>query len=195
MSAGPLRCAAAAVLAAALLLGGCATVSERISAATQGPGQRKDPWENWNRKVFDFNTRLDEAVLKPVATAYRDLVPGMVRSGVDNFFGNMSDAWSAVNHLLQGKVQNGVEMSFRFLTNTGIGLLGVLDPATEFGLERKSEDFGQTLGRWGFGSGPYMVLPLFGSTTVRDVVGLPFDQVASRPRSSTTAPAATASLH
>ncbi len=176
-----------ALLGVALQLGGCATVekagarlSDRISkATTQSPGQKKDPWEEFNRKVFSFNEALDEKVLKPVATVYRDVVPSLVRAGVDNFFGNFYDAWSAVNHLLQGKGQTGLEMGMRFMTNSVFGLLGILDPAAEIGLERRSEDFGQTLGKWGFGSGPYLVLPLLGPSTIRDVVGMPLDLMAS----------------
>ncbi len=179
--------ASVALLGMALQLGGCATVekagarlSDRISKATTlSPGQKKDPWEEFNRKVFGFNEALDDKVLKPVATVYSDVVPSLVRAGVDNFFGNFYDGWSAINHLLQGKGQTGLEMGMRFMTNIVFGLGGILDPAAEMGLERRSEDFGQTLGKWGFASGPYLVLPLLGPSTVRDVVGMPLDLKAS----------------
>ena len=169
--------AVALVLLAAL--GGCATTtgSSGAAPADAGPATNPvDPWERWNRAVYAFNDRLDRAVVKPVATAYRDFVPSPVRTGVGNFFGNLFDSWSAVNHLLQGKPASGLAMGMRFLTNTILGIGGVLDPASEMaGLERQSEDFGQTLGRWGVGPGPYVVLPLFGPSTLRDAVALPVD--------------------
>jgi phospholipid-binding lipoprotein MlaA len=138
-----------------------------------------DPFEGWNRGVFRFNDAVDEAVLKPVATGYRKAVPHPLRLAVGNFFGNVSDAWSAVNHFLQGKPQSGLEMTMRVATNSVFGLAGVLDVASEAGLERQQEDFGQTLGRWGCGPGPYLVLPLLGPSTLRDSFGLPLDRAAS----------------
>ena len=166
-----------AVLALSLL-GGCASVGGD-GAKRQGPGQRVDPWERWNRKVFAFNEDLDKHVLKPVATAYQKVVPELVRTGVDNFFTNAADGWSAVNHLLQGKWQSGFEMTVRFTTNTVFGFAGLLDIASEAGLESQPEDFGQTLGRWGFGAGAYIVWPVLGPSSVRDSVGLPLDLMAS----------------
>ncbi len=143
------------------------------------PPPKEDPWENFNRKVFDFNDSVDEAVLKPVATAYRKVVPELVRTGVNNVLGNIGDLWSAANHLLQGKIHHGLDMGMRVLTNTVFGLGGLLDPATEMGLVRRSEDFGQTLGKWGVGSGPYLVLPLLGPSTLRDGAALVVDSKAS----------------
>lgn len=157
------------------LASGCATVPP--GAASANPA---DPWENWNRKVFAFNDAVDEAVLKPVAQAWRDVVPQLVRTGVSNFFGNIGDVWSAANQVLQGKVGNGLEMGMRVLTNTLFGLGGLLDPATEARLPRRSEDFGQTLGVWGLPPGPYLVLPLLGPSSVRDAAGLPLDRYATR---------------
>jgi len=155
-----------ALAAAALVLAtGCATVPASPAGATP-PGP--DPWESVNRKIFNFNEQVDEAVIKPVATAYRDVVPGLVRQGVSNVLGNIGDVWSAANHLLQGKVHHGLDMGMRVLTNTFFGLGGLLDPATEMGLVRRSEDFGQTLGRWGMGPGPYIVLPFLGPSSLRD---------------------------
>ena len=169
------------------LLGACASVPAGAPAVatTTAPS---DPWENWNRKVFAFNDALDAAVLKPVAETYRDVVPSLVRTGVSNVLGNIYDVWSAANQLLQGKVQQGLEMGMRVVTNTVIGLGGLLDPASEMGLTRRSEDFGQTLGRWGLGSGPYLMLPLLGPSTVRDTAGMLVDrQVAPASLPDTTA--------
>ncbi len=160
-----------APLAVALALAGCASVP-----AGGGAAVATDPWEGFNRRVYAFNDGFDEAVFKPVATAYRDAVPQLVRTGVSNFFGNVGDAWSSANQFLQGKFQLGLEMGFRVLTNTVFGLGGVLDPATEMGLTRRSEDFGQTLGRWGLGQGPFLVLPFLGPSTVRDTAGLVVDR-------------------
>jgi phospholipid-binding lipoprotein MlaA len=159
--------------------GGDAVTGKDASDAKLSPGQRADPWENWNRKVYAFNDAIDRAVLKPVATAYVNTVPEPVRRGVSNFFGNFNDAWSAVNNFLQGKVANGFQDIMRVGTNTVFGLGGLLDVASEFGLDRQGEDLGQTFGRWGFGPGPYVVWPLFGPSTVRDSIALPFDRSIS----------------
>lgn len=169
------------VVSAALALaafGGCATapVPGVVDRHTAGP---KDPYEPFNRKVFAFNDTLDTYALKPVATAYTKVVPSPIRTGVHNFFGNFSDAWSAVNQLLQGKPADAGSMTLRVLTNTTIGIGGLFDPATSLGLERKSEDLGQTLGVWGLEPGPYLVLPLFGSSDIRDAIALPADTYVS----------------
>jgi phospholipid-binding lipoprotein MlaA len=164
------RGAAAGLLLAAFA--GCASIPERHTAG-------KDPYESINRKVFAFNDTLDTYALKPVATAYTNVVPSPVRTGVHNFFGNFSDAWSAVNQLLQGKPRDAGSMTLRVLTNTTIGIAGLFDVATDLGLERKSEDLGQTLGVWGLNPGPYLVLPLFGSSDIRDTLALPADTYVS----------------
>jgi len=161
----------------ALALVGCTT----IQAARGGPGQRLDPWENWNRKVFRFNEDVDQAVLKPVATAYTNVVPQLVRRSVGNFFNNFSDAWSAINNILQGKFEAGFEDVTRVSTNTLFGLFGVLDVASEMGLDHHYEDFGQTLGRYGIGAGAYVVLPILGPSTVRDAAAIPLDRLATPP--------------
>jgi phospholipid-binding lipoprotein MlaA len=162
----------AAMMAGFLLLQGCSTLGK-------SPGDRLDPWENWNRKVFNFNEGLDTHVLKPVATVYSNIVPGPIRRSIDNFFGNAADAWSAVNNFLQGKVANGLHDVIRFGTNTVFGLGGFLDVATEFGLDHQYEDFGQTLGTWGVKSGPYIVWPVLGPSSVRESFAMPLDLSAS----------------
>jgi phospholipid-binding lipoprotein MlaA len=160
--------------AVVLALSGCA------SLMTPGPsGHKRDPWENWNRKVFAFNESLDENVLKPVTTAYSELVPRPVRLGIDNFFGNVGDAWSAVNLFLQGRLKTGLNQTLRFAINSTMGFGGVIDIAGEAGIERNSEDMGRTFGRWGSGTGAYIVWPLFGPSSVRDTLAMPLDWLAS----------------
>lgn len=158
-------------LAAALLMGAAVVQAQ--------PTSPQDPLERVNRSIFDFNEGLDRNVLQPVASGYRKVVPSMVRTGVGNFIGNFGDAWSAINQFLQGKPSEGVHMGFRVLVNTTLGLGGILDWGTELGLERQSEDFGQTLGRWGLGAGPYLVLPVLGPSSVRDAGGLVLDLQAT----------------
>lgn len=153
-----------------IVLSGCATVPGNGT----GPNPA-DPWEGWNRKVYAFNDGIDSAVMKPMAEGYRAVLPQLVRSGIDNVLGNIGDVGSAVNQLLQGKVQSGLEMGMRVIVNSTFGLGGLLDPATEMRLTRRSEDFGQTLGRWGVGSGPFVVLPLLGPSTLRDALTLPVE--------------------
>ncbi len=135
----------------------------------------RDPLESFNRGVFAFNEGLDQAVLKPAATVYRDVTPRLVRTGVGNFLGNLDDAWSSVNSLLQFKLRDAVDNFMRFGVNTTFGVFGVLDVASEMQIDRHSEDFGQTLGSWGFGTGAYLVLPIFGPSTARDTAALPVD--------------------
>ena len=158
------RLAAAALLGAMLV--GCAT-------------NPRDPLEPVNRKVYAFNDAVDRAVVKPVATAYRDTVPQPVRTGVTHFFSNIGDAWSAINAFLQLKAEAGMRNTMRFGMNTLFGLGGLLDIASEAGIESHQEDFGQTLAHWGVGSGPYLVLPLLGPSTLRDTSALPLDMKAS----------------
>lgn len=140
-----------------LTLAGCAV----------GPDKR-DPFENFNRGVMRFNDEVDTAVLKPVATAYQEALPSPARKAVSNVFSNLGDVWSTANSLLQLKIPQAAEGLMRVSINTVFGLYGVLDIASEMGLERHREDFGQTLGYWGVPAGPYVVLPLFGPSTARD---------------------------
>jgi phospholipid-binding lipoprotein MlaA len=121
--------------------------------------------------MYGFNQAVDEAVLKPVSKAYKEALPEIVQSGVRNFFSNIADIFISVNNLLQGKVIEAANDGLRVAVNTTIGGLGVLDWASEMGLEKHNEDFGQTFGRWGVEDGPYFVWPLFGSSTARDSVG------------------------
>lgn len=150
-----------------------------LPAMAQSAAPTPDPWESLNRKVFGFNESLDSNLIQPVARVYRENMPQPVRQGVSNFFGNLRDLWSAINSALQAKPGHAVENTGRFLINTTIGIYGIFDVATHLGIERHSEDFGQTLGRWGVPTGPYLVLPLFGPSTVRDGVGLVPDSRAN----------------
>jgi phospholipid-binding lipoprotein MlaA len=167
----------AALALALLAVAGCST----INAARGGPGQRLDPWEQWNRKVFNFNEDLDRTVLQPVAVAYTDVVPQPIRVGVANFYNNFADAWSAINNLLQGKIEAAFEDGTRVGTNTVFGLFGVLDVASEMGLDHHYQDFGETLARYGVGPGAYMVLPVLGPSTVRDTAALPVNWKGAPP--------------
>jgi phospholipid-binding lipoprotein MlaA len=148
-------------------------------AGAQPVANPADPLEGFNRGVQGFNDGVDNAVLKPVAEGYRKVVPQFVQTGVGNFFGNLADGWSAINHLLQGKPESALNMTLRLAVNSTFGLGGLLDIATEAGLERQSEDFGQTLGVWGLPAGPYLVLPLLGPSSLRDTAGLPLDMAAT----------------
>ena len=146
--------------------------------ATTGEGDPRDPFEGWNRGVYKFNDKVDDYLLRPVAETYEDWVPREVRDRVRNFFGNLADPFIGVNNLLQGKVSEAFDDWTRFILNTTVGLVGIHDVATDFGLEKHNEDFGQTFGRWGAGTGPYLVLPIFGSSNLRDGVGLAADMYA-----------------
>ena len=148
------------------------------SLAYSEPDER-DPWEGLNRKVFAFNDTLDSYVLKPVAEGYQWLTPDPVEDGVSNVFSNLWTLTTIANDLLQFKFAQAASDTGRFLINTTVGLLGVFDVATHMGLEKHEEDFGQTLGYWGVGSGPYVVVPLFGPYTVRDGFGRVVDGVTT----------------
>jgi phospholipid-binding lipoprotein MlaA len=147
-----------------------------VQGCATGPNANPaDPMEPLNRAVFNFNDGLDRALLQPVATAYDQVTPSPVKTGVRNFFGNIADVWSVVNNLLQGKLKESVETLMRVSVNSTFGFGGVLDIGSEAGLSRNRQDFGQTLGVWGFDAGPYVVLPLFGPSSVRDTVGTVVD--------------------
>jgi phospholipid-binding lipoprotein MlaA len=148
-------------------------------AVGSAQAQPNDPLEPVNRAIFSFNDALDRAVLAPVARGYQAVVPELARQGVSNFFSNFGDGWSAINQLLQGKGEAAATMTMRVATNTLFGIGGLFDVASDLGMERQSEDFGQTLGWWGMPAGPYLVWPLFGPSTVRDSLGRPLDMAWS----------------
>lgn len=154
------------LLVALVALQGCATVAH--------PDPR-DPMESFNRAMFGFNDKVDTAVLKPVAKGYRAVTPDWLRKGVGNFFNNLEDMWSVVNSALQGRGQEFSDNVGRVMINTTIGLLGVVDVASDLNIDRHTADFGQTLGRWGVPPGPYVVLPIMGPRTLREVAALPVD--------------------
>ncbi len=159
-SAAPFRASLLSALLCLSLLGGC--------ASTNNP---RDPLEPINRAIYQVNDGFDNLLLKPAAIVYKGVLPQFVRTGVTNFFSNIYDILTALNNLLQGKLANALSDTGRVAVNTTLGLAGLLDIATEIGLEKHNEDFGQTLGYWGLGDGPYVQLPLFGPSSVRDSVG------------------------
>jgi phospholipid-binding lipoprotein MlaA len=161
----PLR--AFVIIAALLLTAGCATAPGRTTG--------NDPWEGVNRGVYKFNDTLDRAALKPVAKGYRAVAPRWLRSGVGNFFANLTYPATIVNQFLQGKGKAGMSDTGRFLVNTTIGVGGLLDVATPLGLQSHDEDFGQTLAVWGVKSGPFVNMPFFGPSSVRDAPSRVFD--------------------
>ncbi len=142
---------------ATLLLSGCASTSPKA-----------DPFESVNRATYKFNDVLDNAVLVPVAKGYRAVTPEFMRTGISNVFSNIGDVATAFNNLLQGKPEDAANDVGRVLINSSFGILGLIDIATPSGLEKHDEDFGQTLGKWGVGSGPFLMLPLMGPSTLRD---------------------------
>lgn len=162
-----------AVTTAGVFLIACMLVSPPLLADDEWDDDwvnvhEEDPWESWNRKVYGFNETLDRWALRPVAKGYRAVTPKPVRRSVRNVFRNAGEGRNLINNLLQAKFYDaGVDVS-RFMFNTTFGLFGIFDVATKMGLQGNNEDFGQTLGKWGVRSGPYMVLPLLGPSTLRD---------------------------
>lgn len=143
-----------------------------LTACASGPNANpRDPLEPFNRGMTNVNDAVDGAVLKPVATVYRDITPDPVRTGVNNFFQNLGDVWSFINATLQLRPREAAENFLRFNVNTVFGVAGLFDVASDMGLERTRLDFGQTLGRWGVPAGPYLVLPFFGPSSFRDAAG------------------------
>lgn len=161
----------ALVVFAALSGAGCATV--------QGPPDPQDPWEGFNRGVFEFNQSIDKAVIKPVAEFYQKVTPDPVDRSITSFFSNLNDVIVALNNLLQLKIEHAVSDVGRIVANSTFGVLGLFDVATRFDLDKHDEDFGQTLGYWGMDPGPYLMLPLLGPSTVRDTVGRAGDLAVS----------------
>lgn len=167
-------------LVVALACSGAAVAQTMQQPAPAGsvPVNPKDPWENWNRKVFTFNETIDRWFLKPVAQAYRTFTPGLVDRGITNFFNNLGELENFANSLFQLKGESAVVAFGRFTYNTTFGLGGLIDVATVFDLPERPEDFGQTLGYWGAGSGPYLMLPFLGPSTPRHFTGFTVDNFA-----------------
>lgn len=157
----------------------CATVFLMACAQQQQVKSIPDPWEPFNRRVYVFNEGFDRYFMKPVAKGYKAVTPEPAEQGVSNFFANLSDFKTAFNDFLQLKVWDGVSDSGRFLINSTLGIVGLVDVASEMGLEKHNEDFGQTLGRWGMPSGPYVMLPFLGPSTTRDAPSLVIDYYSS----------------
>ena len=153
----PLRIA---LVALAFSLGGCATNSDP-----------RDPFEPLNRGIYTFNDTVDKAVTKPIAQGYRAILPSPVRTGVSNFFSNIDDIFVTANNLLQFKLHDAASDFTRLLANTTLGIGGLFDVASNFGLPKHNEDLGQTFGYWGIGDGPFLMVPLLGPSNVRDAVG------------------------
>jgi len=147
-----------------------------VAETTANPLAIYDPWEGFNRRVYRFNALADRYVLMPVVQTYRTVTPGFARTGVQNFFSNLGEINTFANSVLQAKPTSSVVTLSRFALNTTVGLAGLFDPASAIGLEQRNEDFGQTLGYYGVGAGPYLVLPFFGPSTLRDSIGLAGDQ-------------------
>ena len=138
-----------------------------------------DPFESTNRIVFEISDDLDTMIIRPVAEIYRDVTPRFIKNSITNFFYNLSEVDTIINQLLQGKIVLAGQDSLRFLINSTIGIVGFVDVATRVGFERHDEDFGQTLGVWGIGSGPYVFVPFVGPSTLRDVFGIPLSWYVS----------------
>ena len=155
------------LLAVTVLLSACAT--------TQHAEEVNDPWEGYNRTMYSFNDTLDRFVAKPIAKGYDAVLPDAISQGVTNFFSNLLGIQVVFNDLLQFKFSQAADDAGYFLLNTTVGVLGIFDVAGHAGYKRGNEDFGQTLGAWGIGQGPYVVLPIIGPSTVRDGTGLLID--------------------
>lgn len=162
--AGPL-----AALVVAALVAGCASSASRVE---------HDPWEPLNRGIYEFNDFGDRLLIKPVAKGYKKVLPAFVRRGVTNFYDNLTTPRSALNNFLQGKPKRGFDDIARLLFNSTLGIGGLFDVASAGGLEEYDEDFGQTFAVWGIPSGPYLVLPFMGPSTLRDATGRPLDVLA-----------------
>ena len=138
-----------------------------------------DPFEDLNRDIFIFNEKLDEKLLKPAALTYRKVTPQFARTGVTNFFNNLEEIDTTINQVLQGEIKYAFNDAGRFVINSTIGLFGLIDVASKMGLERHEEDFGQTLGVWGFDSGPYIMIPFLGPSNPRDLLSRPISSFLS----------------
>lgn len=160
----------------ALMVSGCATApTEPVLSASDHcplPLEMADPWEPFNRAIYDFNARFDEAIFLPVSRGYQRILPQPVRTGVNNFFANLGEVSNVLNHGLQGRAGLALHNLGRFLINTTVGIGGLFDAASPLGLDRKPTGFGDTLARWGTASGPYLIVPFVGPSNLRDGTGL-----------------------
>jgi phospholipid-binding lipoprotein MlaA len=154
----------------AIAVASVVTAMSLVGCASTTANNPKDPFESFNRTMFSVNEGID-TVVKPVAQGYADYVPSPIRTGIGNFFGNIADLWIAVNNYLQGKITEGSSDVSRVIVNTTMGVGGLFDVATHLDLEKHNEDFGQTLGVWGVGTGPYLFWPFIGPRDVRDTFG------------------------
>ncbi len=154
-----------------LVLGSVVATLALSGCATTGGGRTDDPFEPVNRAMYAINDPIDQFVFKPIAQAYVDYVPSIIRTGINNYFNNIDDLFSVVNGLLQGKLDKAGNDMARVMINSVPGILGLIDVASDLGIPRGNEDFGQTFGYWGMPQGPYLFVPLFGPTTVRDGTG------------------------
>lgn len=150
-----------------LSLGGCAGK----------PENKDDPLEGWNRGVYKFNKAVDTVIAKPLTKGYQAVTPDLVEDGISNLFSNLEDVPNMLNNLFQGKIKDSFSDLGRFIINSTIGIAGLWDPASSMGMEKHNEDFGQTLGAWGVESGPYIMLPFLGPSTLRDTVSYPVDSI------------------
>ncbi len=166
-----MRATRVAALLAATFLGACATTPGNQLAA------ERDPYERTNRSIYNFNRGLDKALVTPATKAYRAVTPKAAQRGIGNAFNNVDEPYSFINAVLQGKVKQAFRTAARFLINTTLGVGGLADHATDMGLPEEPEDLGQTLAVWGMNSGPYVMLPLFGPSTVRDAIGFGVERV------------------
>lgn len=155
----------------------CLLLLPLLLMAANASAQTPDPWRETNERIFAFNDFMDRNLVRPIASTYTTVVPRFARQGIGNFFSNLDDINVFVNDVLQLKFDDALNDSGRFVINSTIGLVGFLDVATDIGLRKNEEDFGQTLGAWGVGTGPYVVLPIFGTSNVRDSFGLVMDYI------------------
>lgn len=169
----------------ARLCGLMALVGLSLLPAMSQAASEEDPWESFNRPIFRFNDTVDTYALKPIAQGYRAVTPQFLEDGVHNVFGNIGDVGNLANNLLQGKLHNAGVDTGRLIFNTTFGVLGFFDAAKHMGLQKSNEDFGQTLGVWGLESGPYLVIPFLGPSTVRDAAGRVPDSFLTPIRTST----------
>ena len=162
------------IFIATLMLSGCATTQNSDTES-----DNNDPFESLNRVTYSFNSAIDKAVLRPIAKGYDTVAPEPVKIGVSNFYSNLEEVPTVVNDILQGKIYDAFSDLGRFIINTTLGLAGLIDVASDLGFEKHDEDFAQTLGAWGFESGPYLMLPIFGPSSIRGLVRMPVDSYSS----------------